>query len=344
MDNGWLLYPRNLAQMSFPFKARGMRLPQSILRYFSVQTVNFLTIGVAIVLLGMSPVKAAATPQLVCMPANLDFGGVVLGQSETLQVNLTNNGETSVTVSAISAGNAEFTTPGLTLPLVLSAGQSVDLSVNFTPTTRGWTYGTISFSSNASNATLVLAVSGAGGNGALATANPSIVSFGQVTMGSSSTLPVVLTNPRSSSTTISRLGTTGSGFSMSGPTLPLTLEAGQSVTVKVTFSPQTAVAQGGSLFAWGAGLVVPLTGTGTAVLYSVNLSWNSSSGAMGYNVYRSTTASGTYSRLNSSPNANTAYTDSTVVPGQTYYYSATSLNSSGVESSLATPPVQAVIP
>jgi Abnormal spindle-like microcephaly-assoc'd, ASPM-SPD-2-Hydin len=323
-----------------------MRLPQSILRYFSAQTVNFLTIGTAIVLLGMSPVRAAASPQLACMPASLDFGGVALGQSETLLVNLTNNGQTSVTVSAISAGNAEFTTSGLTLPLVLSAGQSVDVSVNFTPTTRGWTYGTISFSSDASNATLVLAVSGAGGNGALATANPSIVSFGQVTMGSSSTVPVVLTNSRSSSTTISRLGTTGSGFSMSGPNLPLTLEAGQSVTVKVTFSPQTAVTQGGSLFAWGAGLVVPLTGTGTATAatYSVNLSWNSSSGAMGYNVYRSTTATGTYSRLNSTPNANTAYTDSAVAPGQTYYYSATSVNSSGVESSLATPPVQAVIP
>jgi hypothetical protein len=321
-----------------------MRLPQSILQYFSVQTVNFLTIGVAIVILGMSPVSAGATPQLASMPRSLDFGGVVLGQSETLLVSLMNNGETSVTVSAISASSSEFTASNLTLPLVLPAGQSVDVSINFAPTARGWTYGTISFSSDASNATLVLAVSGAGGNGALATANPSIVSFGPVMMGSSSTVPVVLTNSRSSSTTISKLGTTGSGFSMNGPTLPLTLEAGQSVTVKVTFSPQAAVTEGGSLFAWGPGLVVPLTGTGTAVQYSVNLSWNSSSGAMGYNVYRSTTASGTYSRLNPTLNANTAYTDSTVVPGQTYYYSATSVNSSGVESALATPPVQAAIP
>jgi fibronectin type 3 domain-containing protein len=98
------------------------------------------------------------------------------------------------------------------------------------------------------------------------------------------------------------------------------------------------------LFAYGLGLAVPLTGTGIATQYSVNLSWNSSSGVAGYNVYRSTTASGTYSRLNSTPNASTAYTDSTVVPGQTYYYSATSVSASGGESALATPPVQAVIP
>jgi fibronectin type 3 domain-containing protein len=76
----------------------------------------------------------------------------------------------------------------------------------------------------------------------------------------------------------------------------------------------------------------------------VNLSWNPSSGVQGYNVYRSTTASGTYSRVNSTLDANTAFTDSQVVSGQTYYYSATSVSSSGVESALATPPVQVAIP
>jgi hypothetical protein len=322
-----------------------MRLPQSILRYFSPQTVNFLTIGVAITLLGMLPGSAAAaTRQLTCTPASLDFGAVVTGQTQTLLVGVTNQGPTSVTISAITAGNAQFTTSKLTLPLVLPAGQSVDLSVVFTPTMTGWTYGTISFSSNASNETLAVAVSGAGTRSEWGTSSPSSVSFGQVAMGTNSTVPVVLTNSRSSNLTMSKLGTSGSGFSVSGPTLPLTLEPGQSVTVKVTFAPQAAGTDGGGLFAYGLGLSVPLSGTGVAAQYSVNLSWNSSSGVTGYNVYRSTTASGTYSRLNPTLNANTAYTDTTVAPGQTYYYSATSVNSSGVESALATPPVQAVIP
>jgi hypothetical protein len=321
-----------------------MRLPQSSLRYFSVRTINFLTIGVAMTLLGMLPVSAAATRQLACTPASLDFGAVIIGQTQTLLVGVTNQGQTSVTVSGITAGSAEFTTSNLTLPLVLSAGQSVDLSVTFTPTLTGWSYGTISFSSNASNPTLVLAVSGAGTRTEWGTSSPSSVSFGPVAMGTSSTVPVVLTNSRSSNLIMSKLGTSGNGFSVNGPALPLTLEPGQNVTVNVTFAPQAAGPDGGSLFAYGLGLAVPLSGTGITTQYSVNLSWNSSSGAMGYNVYRSTTASGTYSRLNSAPNANTAYTDSTVVPGQTYYYSATSVNSGGVESSLATPPVQAVIP
>lgn len=324
-----------------------MRLPQSILRYFSVQTVNFLTIGVAIVVFGMLPVSAAATPQLVCTPTSLDFGIVVVGQTQTFLVDLTNQGQTSVTVSAIAAGNAEFTTSSLTLPLVLAAGQSMELSINFTPTATGWTYGKISFSSNASNTTLMLPVLGGGTRSEFGISSPSSVSFGQVAMGTSSTVPVVLTNPRSSSVTISKFGTTGttgSGFSVNGPALPLILEPGQSVTVNVTFAPQAAGADGGSLFAYGLGLAVPLSGTGVAAQYSVSLLWNSSPGATGYNIYRSTTASGTYSRMNSTLDANTAYTDTTVIPGQTYYYSATSVSSGGMESALATPPVQAVIP
>jgi fibronectin type 3 domain-containing protein len=78
--------------------------------------------------------------------------------------------------------------------------------------------------------------------------------------------------------------------------------------------------------------------------YSVNLFWNSSADVVGYNVYRSTTTNGTYLKINPTLEANTAYTDSTVVAGQTYYYAATSVNSTGQESTRSTPPVQAMVP
>ena len=244
-----------------------------------------------------------------------------------------------MTVSRFVINNSNFTPSTLNLPLVLLAGQSFDLSVSFTPVAMGWTGGKINFSSTASNATLVLGVEGTGVSSESLTASPSIVSFGQVVMGTSSTIPVVLSNARSQKTTLSTFHTMGNGFSISGPTLPLTLEARQSVTVNVTFAPPAATTQGGNLFVSGPGLVIPLTATGTMPQYSVNLSWNPSSGVEGYNAYRSATASGTYSRL-ITPDANTAFTGSTVVSGQTYYYSATSVSSSGVV--LATPPVQVI--
>ena len=128
----------------------------------------------------------------------------------------------------------------------------------------GWTGGTIKFSSNASNATLQLEVGGTGLSSESVTASPAIVSFGQVAIGTSSTVPLVLTNARSWKVTLSALQTTGVGFSMSGPTFPLTLGAGQSVTLNVAFAPQSAGTTGGSLFVSGPQLAIPLTGTGGA--------------------------------------------------------------------------------
>jgi fibronectin type 3 domain-containing protein len=78
--------------------------------------------------------------------------------------------------------------------------------------------------------------------------------------------------------------------------------------------------------------------------YTVNLSWNGATDVVGYNVYRSTAVNGTYSKINSALNTNTAYTDGSVTSGQTYYYAATSVNASGMESGKSTPPVQAMVP
>jgi endoglucanase len=169
-----------------------------------------------------------------------------------------------VTVSGIAVSQSEFTTSNLSLPLVLLAGQSVDLSVSFTPTAWGWTGAAIKFSSDASNAALRLEVAGTGVSSEAVTANPSTVSFGQVAIGTVSTVPVVLTNARSWKVTLSALQTTGGGFSTSGPSFPLTLGAGQSVTENVAFAPQSAGTTGGKLFISGPGLAIPLNGTGTA--------------------------------------------------------------------------------
>ena len=60
-------------------------------------------------------------------------------------------------------------------------------------------------------------------------------------------------------------------------------------------------------------------------------------------MYRSTAANGTYSKINPAVDSGTAYTDSTVVSGQTYYYAATSVSAGGMESARSTPPVQVAI-
>lgn len=71
-------------------------------------------------------------------------------------------------------------------------------------------------------------------------------------------------------------------------------------------------------------------GCAAAVSHSVSLTWTASTSAniAGYNVYRSTTSGGPYTQLNASLLTTTSYTDNSVTAGQTYYYVATSVDTS----------------
>jgi hypothetical protein len=107
------------------------------------------------------------------------------------------------------------------------------------------------------------------GNGDISppvTATPSSLSFGSQTVGSTSTLPLVLTNTRKWAVSLTGFQTSGAVFSITGPALPLSLPAGQSVAFNVSFAPQSPATDGGSIFVQGPALIVPLTGTGTAVV------------------------------------------------------------------------------
>jgi hypothetical protein len=342
MANGELLYRRNLVGGLEEFHTRSMRLPQSTIQPLSVRAVHLLTISIAVGLTGLVPVRAGA--QLANSPAYLRFGNIALGQAETLLVTVMNTGQTSVTISGVAVSNSAFNASSLSLPVSLAAGQSVDVNVSFSPAAVGWTHGTIEFSSNASNSALIVDIKGTGVSAVGGSVSPGAVSFGDVAAGSSSTVPVVFHNDRSDRMILNGLQVVGSGFSVSGPAMPLTLAAGQTVTLNATFAPESTGTTGGSVLVYGTGVVIPLTGTGIVTKYSVNLFWNSSSDATGYNVYRSSSANGTYSRINTGLDPETAYSDSSVVSGQTYYYEATSVTSSGQESPRSTPPVQAAVP
>jgi hypothetical protein len=239
-----------------------MRLPQSTSQPCSVNSVRYVLfrLSLALLLLALQPF-AFASSQLTYSPAELVFGEVVVGQSVTLPVSMTNNGATSVTISGVSVGNSAFSAANVSLPLTLDAGQTAEFVVNFTPTADGWTGGPIRFSSEE---TVIgsLQVGGTGVSSAAVLATPGSLSFGSIAVGSSSTLPVVLTNTRSWNVNLVSLQSTGTGFSTSGPTFPMTLGPGQSVTLNVTFNPSSAGLDGGIVFIGGPKLTIALSGTG----------------------------------------------------------------------------------
>jgi hypothetical protein len=99
-------------------------------------------------------------------------------------------------------------------------------------------------------------------------ANPASLAFGNVQVGNTASLWEVLTNTGGSSVTISQANVSGTGFSISGLTLPMTLTPTQSVTIMATFTPAAAGAASSTLAvvsdASNSPLNVALSGTGTS--------------------------------------------------------------------------------
>jgi len=266
----------------------------------------------------------------------LAFGSVQVGGNTSLSETLTNTGGSSVTITQANVTGAVFSITGLTLPVTLTTNQSVTFTATFKPTSAGAASGSLSVVSNASNSPLSIAFSGTGTAAGTLAVTPTSLSFGSVTDGSSSALSGTLT-ASGASVTVSSASLNNSEFVLSGISLPATLTAGQSATFTVTFTPQASGATSASLsFASNASnspTVQTMTGTGTAATqHTVDLSWTASADAVSYNIYRGTVSGGPYTMINTSADSTTAYTDSTVVSGQTYYYVATAVNSESEES------------
>jgi len=285
---------------------------------------------------------------LSASPSSISFGSLQVGRNSTRSETLTNSGGSSVTISQANITGSGFSITGLNLPLTLIPGQSFTFGTVFAPTSPGSANGSISVISDASNSTLTVSLAGTGTLAGQLGVSPATLDFGSVVVGQSKSLTATL-SATGSSVTVSSATTSTSEFALSGLSLPSTIAAGQSASFTVTFTPQASgTATASTSFTSNASnspALEALTGSGTpSPQHSVDLSWSpSTSSVVGYNLYRGTKAGGPYGRINSVLDASTAYTDSTVQGGQTYYYVTTAVNTSGSESGYSNQ-VQAVIP
>ena len=169
------------------------------------------------------------------------------------------------------------------------------------------------------------------------TITSSSLSFGSVNVGATSTLSVTLTNAGGSSVTLASVTISGAGFNLQGISAGLVIAAGQTAALNVSFAPAATGSVAGSITivsnASNSPTKISLSGTGTAVAYSAVLTWTASTSPVsGYNIYRSTSQSGPFTKLTPSLISGTTYSDSSVQAGQTYYYVATAVNSNDIES------------
>jgi hypothetical protein len=192
--------------------------------------------------------KTVAAPFLGITPWPFDFGSVQDGTSSTQTVQLSNNGPASggnLIISGASVDNPVFAIPSVQFPMTIAPGSAQALSITFTPTASGSAAGTVSFTSNASDPTITLSISGNGSTTATTgtpgfSATPTALFFGNINIGATSTQTLTISNPGTANTVVTAATISGSGLTIVSPAFPLTLTPGTSQVVTISFSPQNA--------------------------------------------------------------------------------------------------------
>ena len=221
--------------------------------------------------------KASTTPpsnptpklgQLAVTPASVSFGTVKVGNNQSQPATMTNSGGSSLQVTQVTATGTGFSVSGLSFPVILASGQSQGFTVIFTPKSTGTVTGNLAIANTGSTPTVNVALSGGAQSAGALSPSPASLNFGSVQVGSNQALPQTLTNSGGSTVTVTQVNPTGTGFSVSGLSLPFNLAAGQSQAFNVTFTPSAVGSSSGNLAiisnASNSPLNVTLSGNGLA--------------------------------------------------------------------------------
>jgi hypothetical protein len=177
----------------------------------------------------------------------VNFGNVQLGTNLIQPLVVTNTGRASVTIYRVTVSGTGFAFVGPTLPVVVSSQRSVALSVSFLPQAAGSVSGSATvqgyvtwggrYRTRYGGVTISLSGNGySSANPGYLTAPPSL-NLGSVTLGSSQTQMLTVSNTGGSSLTISGATMNGSGYSVSGLSFPYTLASGASAGLSIVFAP-----------------------------------------------------------------------------------------------------------
>ena len=194
--------------------------------------------------LGQPQLTVLRPDNTLLFPSLLDFGLIMNGQRSSLSFKIRNTGDASLKIDCFDpyplSSPFEYET---TLDSRLQAcdNQYVELlptaeqtfTIFFAPTTSGNFTGSFTIKSDGGNKTISL--QGRAGEPDISV-SPDTIDFGTVSLPASKTFTI--SNTGNFSLTITEI-TTSSPFSVSGFTLPLTLEPNETQSVTVTFSPST---------------------------------------------------------------------------------------------------------
>jgi len=217
---------------------------------------------------------AAGFALLDVTPLSVNFGNVAAGSTGQQGVNIVNTGTASAKIERITMNGSGFAVRGVSVPLTIEAGKSASFTADFVPGSTGAASGSISLVTDASLAPIVIGLEGTG-TGALIGVTPSSGSFGDVIVGGEATETLELKASGNTSVKITKVSTTGAGFSVSDLAVPLTMAPGQSVSFSATFKPATAGSESGRISITSTAedslVTVDLTGKGATSVVSLSV-------------------------------------------------------------------------
>jgi Abnormal spindle-like microcephaly-assoc'd, ASPM-SPD-2-Hydin len=211
-------------------------------------------------------------------PASVNFTNQPTGLSNTVNVQVTNTGTGTETISGSTAPSTPYTVSGLPAAgSTLAAGASFIASVTYKPTTAGTDTGSVTVTSTSGTLTIPINGTAVTGSAKIVLA-PATLDFGSVPIGTPSTQSFTITNSGNIPATITLAKAPANDFTAASP-LPegLVIGPGKTVTQAVTFTPSVAGAQTNSYQITsdsGQGAMQePLQGTGVTTLTNPPVNW-----------------------------------------------------------------------
>ncbi len=190
------------------------------------------------------PLSGSGTaPVITVVPAAVDFGGVVLGESEVASVTITNEGTATLDISSVTVTGDAFSASDAPVDITtLNPGESLSVDLTFAPSELGEANGSLQILSNAPTSPTQVPWTG---NGlpipVEIEVTPEVLEFGAVFLGESSELVLTIDNPGDVALSVSDVQVSDGGdvgFALSEPFAgPLEVASGDEFDVTVTFTP-----------------------------------------------------------------------------------------------------------
>jgi hypothetical protein len=221
-------------------------------------------------------------------PGSLNFGNVSIGTSSDQTVTITNpSGSTGTLAGNVGVLSAPFSLVSGGGAFSLAPGQSIRVTVRFSPMAAGASSATLVITHNATNQTSPANVplNGTGIVGVInLSVDPPSVDFGSVILGQLSDQKITITNqPSSTGILTGNVGLLSVPFILASGWGNFSLAPGQSMSVTVRYFPMTVGPASDNLLIShnainvGSPLAVPLAGNGVSPPTVIDVSLNPSS-------------------------------------------------------------------